>query len=119
MPRGWRVFKFPVIVACAVFRMPASLQAQQPQQLGKIIGSVRVVKADAPSPPVLVTVEMRESPIGSAYTDGQGRFGCFNLASNECKVMITDNAYNQQSVITAVTPSTSTRNFAPVNLTTR
>jgi len=119
MHRGWRVFTFPVIVACAVFRMPASLQAQQPQQLGKIIGSVRVVKADAPSPPVLVTLEMRESPIGSAYTDGQGRFGFFNLVSNEYKVMITDDAYNQESVITVVNPSNSPMNFVQFTLTPR
>ncbi len=119
MHRGWRVFTFPVIVACAVFRMPASLQAQQAQQLGKIIGSVRVVKADAPSPPVLVTLEMRESPIGSAYTDGQGRFGFFNLVSNEYKVMITDDAYNQESVITVVNPSNSPMNFVQFTLTPR
>jgi len=99
--------------------MPASLQAQQAQQLGKIIGSVRVVKADAPSPPVLVTLEMRESPIGSTYTDDRGSFGFYNLVSNEYKVTITDDAYNPESVTTVVNPSNSPMNFVQFTLTPR
>src|SRR5258706_5723250 len=62
---------------------------------------------------------MRESPIGSAYPDGQGRFGFFNLVSNEYKVMITDDAYNQESVITVVNPSNSPMNFVQFTLTPR
>ena len=78
-----------------------------------------VVKTGAPSPPVLVTLEMRESPIESAYTDDQGRFGFFNLVSNAYKVTINDDAYNPESVTTVVNPSSSPMNFVQITLTPR
>jgi TolA-binding protein len=118
MRSDWRVFTLPVVVACAVC-LPASLQAQQAQQLGKIIGSVRVVKVGAPSTPILVTLKMREAPIGSVYTDDQGSFGFFSLVSNEYKVTIDDDAYNPESVITVVNPSNSPMNFVQFTLTPR
>ena len=118
MRSDWRVFTLPVVVACAAC-LPASLPAQQAQQLGKVIGNVRVVKADAPSPPVLVTLEMREAPIGSTYTDDRGSFGFYNLVSNEYKVTINDDAYNPESVITVVNPSNSPMNYVQFTLTPR
>jgi tetratricopeptide (TPR) repeat protein len=117
MGSSWRASILAVLVALAGFS-PASLQAQQ-EQLGKIIGTVRIAKAGAPSPPVLVTLEMRESPIGSVYTDDQGRFGFFNLVSNAYKVTIDDDAYNPESTATAVNPSSSPMNFVQITLTPR
>ena len=78
--------------------LSAFLSAQQQQtQLGKIIGSVRVVKGDFPSTPVLVNLELRGSTIESVYTDGQGRFGFYSLYANQYRVAINDEAFQPVS----------------------
>ena len=118
MRNGRQVFVFALLFVCAICQ-PLALRAQQSQQLGKIFGSVWVVKADAPSPPVLVTLQMRESPIASVYTDNQGRFGFFNLVANQYKVVINDDAYNPESITSVVYPSSSLTNFVRFNLIPR
>jgi len=111
---------FSLLAALLVFpQLPANLSAQSSQQLGKILGTVRIVRAQAPSPPVLVTLEMRESPIASAYTDGSGRFGFFNLVPNEYKISISDDAYEPISMTTKVDPATAPMSFLDVQLTFR
>lgn len=118
MSRGWRVLVLPLVVACAA-GFPAMLQGQQPNQLGKIIGNVRVLRGDFPSPPVLITLEMRGSPIGSVYSDGQGRFGFYNLVSNEYRVSIDDDAYKPVSQTVVVVPTTSPMNWVQFTLVPR
>ena len=115
MSRGWRVLVLPLVVACAA-SFPAVLWGQQPNQLGKIIGNVRVLRGDFPSIPVLITLEMRGSPIGSVYSDGQGRFGFYNLVSNEYRVSIDDDAYKPVSQTVVVVPTTSPINWVQFTL---
>jgi regulator of sirC expression with transglutaminase-like and TPR domain len=98
--------------------VPTQLCAQQ-NQLGKIIGNVRVVRGDFPAHPVLISLEMRGSPIGSAYCDDQGRFGFYGLVPNEYKVSINDDAYEPVSETTEVNPATSPENFVQFTLTLR
>jgi tetratricopeptide (TPR) repeat protein len=108
MSRGWRVLL--VITACSLW-LPSALQAQQPQQLGKIIGTVRVLRGDFTSVAVLITLEFRGAPIQSAYTDNQGRFGFVNLIANEYRVTVNDDAYKPQSINVNVNPE-----FSPLNI---
>ena len=99
----------------ASLAVPGQLLAQQ-NQLGKIIGNVRVLKGDFPPHPVLIHLDMRGSPIGSAYCDDQGRFGFYSLIANEYRVSVDDDAYEQVSETTQVNPETSTTNFVQISL---
>ena len=116
MDRRWRALVLPVLLA--FLAVPSWLIAQQ-NQLGKIVGTVRVVKGDFPPHAVLVSLEMRGSPIGSSYCDDQGRFGFYSLVANEYRVTVDDDAYEPVSVTTAVDPSLSPMNFVDIRLTPR
>jgi lipoprotein NlpI len=114
--RRWRALVLPVLLA--FLAVPSWLIAQQ-NQLGKIVGTVRVVKGDFPPHAVLVSLEMRGSPIGSSYCDDQGRFGFYSLVANEYRVTVDDDAYEPVSVTTAVDPSLAPMNFVDIRLTPR
>jgi tetratricopeptide (TPR) repeat protein len=114
--RRWRALVLPVFLAS--FAIPSHLCAQQ-SQLGKIIGNVRVVRGDFPAHPVLISLEMRGSPIGNAYCDDQGRFGFYNLVANEYRVSVDDDAYESFSATTEVNPATSLVNFVQIALVPR
>ena len=116
MDRRWRALVLPVLLA--FLAVPSWLIAQQ-NQLGKIVGTVRVVKGDFPPHAVLVSLEMRGSPIGSSYCDDQGRFGFYSLVANEYRITVDDDAYEPVSVTTAVDPSLAPMNFVDIRLTPR
>jgi len=102
----------------AFFVIPCRLSAQQ-NQLGKIIGSIRVVRGDFPAHPVLVHIDMRGSPIGSAYCDEQGRFGFYGLVANSYRVSVDDDAYEPVSETTEVNPDVSPVNIVQLTLVPR
>lgn len=102
----------------AAFAIPSQLCAQQ-NQLGKIVGHVRVVKGDFPAHPVLISLEMRGSPIESAYSDDQGRFGFYSLVANQYQVSIDDDAYEPVSQTTEVNPASAPMNFVEFRLVPR
>jgi tetratricopeptide (TPR) repeat protein len=116
MRKDWRTTVFFALVAN--FVVPIHLCAQQ-NQLGKIIGSVRVAKADFPAHPVLISLEMRGSPIDSKYCDDQGRFGFYGLVANEYEVLVNDDAYEPVKEIAAVNPESSPINFVQITLVPR
>jgi len=116
MGGGWRVVLLSALLAAIV--VPTQLSAQQ-NQLGKIIGNVRVVKGDFPAHPVLISLEMRGSPIGSAYCDDQGRFGFYALVANQYRVSVNDDGYEPVSETTDVNPATSSMNFVELRLVPR
>jgi len=101
-----------VLVALA---LPCHISAQQ-NQLGKIIGNVRVIRGDFPAHPVLIYLDMRGSPIGNAYCDDQGRFGFYNLVANEYRISVNDNAYEAVSESVEVNPQTAPMNFVEIRL---
>jgi predicted Zn-dependent protease len=101
-----------------VLVVPGQLAAQQ-NQLGKIIGNVRVVKGDFPKHPVLVSLEMRGAPIATAYCDDQGRFGFYSLVANQYQVLVNDEAYEPVREITEVNPQSSPMNFVEIRLVPR
>ena len=118
MGSGCRVMVLSVVVACAAC-LPAKLLAQRPQQLGKIVGQLRVSKGDFPSIPVLITLEFRGATIDSAYCNGQGQFSFVNLTANEYRVSVNDDAYVPASADVNVNPEVSPMNFAQLTLVPR
>ena len=116
MDRRWRALALSVLLVSLA--VPRLLIAQN-IQLGKIIGTVRIVKGDFPKYPVLVQLEMRGSPIGNSYCDDQGRFGFYNLVANEYRVSVDDDAYEPVSLTIAVDPSLAPSNFADIRLIPR
>ena len=92
---------------------------QQQNQLGKIIGDIRVVRADFPSNPVLVNLELRGATIASVYSDGQGRFGFYSLYANQYRVTIDDDAYQPVSETVSVNPDVDPMNFVQFTLVPR
>jgi Tfp pilus assembly protein PilF len=95
------------------------LQGQNPNQLGKIIGTVRVLRGDFPRVPVLITLEFRGSPIQSAYCDDQGRYGFYNLIANPYRVSVDDDAYVPIGENVNVDPTVSPLNIVPLTLVPR
>jgi tetratricopeptide (TPR) repeat protein len=116
MGSGARLFLFSALILSLL--LPTQLRAQG-QQFGKIIGSVRIVRGDFPSHPVMIYLEMRGSPIGSAYCDDQGRFGFSGLLPNEYRVLVNDDAYEPFSETVEVNPANSPVNFVQIALTPR
>ena len=105
-------------VLFAFFAIPGRLCAQQ-NQLGKIIGSIRILKGDFPPHPVLVSLDMRGSPIQSIYCDDQGRFGFYSLVANEYHVSINDDDYEPVTETANVNPDTAQTNFVQFTLVPR
>src|ERR1700722_999801 len=116
MDKSPRAIAFFALLLCLA--IPARLGAQA-NQVGKIIGNVRVLKGDFPPHPVLVSLEMRGSPIATAYCDDQGRFGFYSLATNSYRVSINDDAYEPVSEATDVNPEVSQMNFVQLTLVPR
>ena len=102
----------------ASFVSPSQMWSQQ-IQLGKIIGNVRVVKGDFSAHPVLISLEMRGSPIASVYSDDRGTFGFYNLGASLYRVSINDDAYEPVSETAEVNPATSPVNFLELRLVPR
>ena len=110
------------LLLCAVvasLAIPGQICAQQQYQLGKIIGNVRVTKGDFPRYPVLISLEMRGSPIENSYCDDQGRFGFYNLVANEYRVSVDDDSYEPFSATVNVDPALAVQNFVEIRLTPR
>lgn len=107
---------FALLAVCIV---PGLLFAQQPNQLGRIIGSVKVSRGDFPPHPILVSLEFRGATIESAYTDEQGRFGFYNLVANSYRVSISDDSYNPVSELVDLNPASSPMNMVQITLTPR
>jgi Flp pilus assembly protein TadD len=114
MHRNSRALFWFVLVV--YFAIPQHLSAQSQ---GKIVGSIRVLRGDFPAHPVLVHIEMRGSPIGSAYCDDQGRFGFYSLVANEYRVSVEDDAYEPVSETTEVNPDVSPVNIVQLTLVPR
>ena len=86
------------------------------QQLGRIIGQIRVTRGDFPPHPILVDLQLRGSTIESVYADDQGRFGFYNLEGNPYHVLIRDDAFRPVDEVTIVNPLTSPTNMVQVQL---
>lgn len=105
------------VLVCVL--IPELVVAQTPNQLGKIIGVVRVSKGDFPAHAVLVSLEVRGAAMDSVYADDQGRFGFYGLLANEYRVTVNDEAYEPVSQDVRVDASTAPMNFVQVTLVPR
>lgn len=97
---------FFIMAAC--FSLSGALLAQQ-TALGSIIGHIRVLRADAPSQRIQVTLEMRSAPMETAYSDSSGTFGFHALYPNPYRLRINDDDYEpleREVVIDANTMAT-------------
>jgi tetratricopeptide (TPR) repeat protein len=64
-----------------------------PQDNGRVIGQIRVVRGDFPSHAVMVELQLHGATVSSMYTDGEGRFGFYELQSNLYHVVVNDADY--------------------------
>jgi tetratricopeptide (TPR) repeat protein len=92
------------------------LFCQQQSNFGKIIGNIRESRGEAPPHRILVSLEMRGTPIQSAYCDDRGQFGFYSLVANEYRVTVNDEAYEPYSETVRVDPSTAPMNFVQMSL---
>jgi tetratricopeptide (TPR) repeat protein len=111
-----RILAWSALLACLT--AACQLNAQQ-YQLGKIIGNVRLAHGDFPAQPVMISLEMRGSPIATTYNDDRGTFGFYNLVANQYTVTVNDDAYEPFSAATEVNPATAPTNFIQITLTPR
>ena len=116
MDRSFRILLWFALLTA--FAVPSQLSAQ-PNQLGKIIGNLRVVRGDFPAIPVLVSLEMRGTPVTKVFCDDQGRFGFYALVANSYRVSVEDDAYEPASETTDVNPAVSPVNIVQLNLIPR
>jgi tetratricopeptide (TPR) repeat protein len=114
MEKRFRVLSGLTLFVALVTSCPT--HAQQSNQVARIIGSIRVLRGDFPAHPVLVKLEMRGSPIGSAYCDDQGRFGFYSLVANAYRVLVEDEGYEPVSETLEVNPETAQMYFVQFTL---
>jgi len=107
-------FLLPIATALSLVA-PNHIDAQA-VQLGKIIANVRVGRGDFLSHPVLISLEMRGSAVTSTYNDEGGRVGFYNLAANEYKITVNDDAYEPFSTTVEVDPTKSPVCFVQITL---
>jgi len=115
MMRGGR--SLLLLLSTWVVFASSSLLAQQ--QLGRIVGQVRVSRGDFPSHPILIDLELRGSTISSIYSDNQGRFGFYNLEGNPYYVVAKDEAYYPVREPAIVNPLTSPTVMVQIQLNPR
>jgi tetratricopeptide (TPR) repeat protein len=94
----------------------ASPAFSQVQQMGRIFGEVRIQRGDFPPQPVLVSLQFRGSTIGSVYTDGQGRFGFYDLSANPYHVVVSDDDYDSVDDLVNLDPVTNSNVFVSIVL---
>jgi tetratricopeptide (TPR) repeat protein len=117
MGSGSRLLLF-FLAFLLILLVPSQVHGQATQS-AKIMANVRVARGDVPAHPVLVTLEMRGSAIASAYNEGSGRVGFYNLAANEYKVTVNDDDYEPFSATVELDPTKSPQYFVQITLVPR
>ena len=112
MLRCCRALLLVLVFACA---SPLFTQ----DQLGKVIGQLRVNRGDFPNHPVLVELQLHFASVNNAYTDSQGRFGFYGLEGNAYHVVIKDEAYYPVDEQAIVNPLVSPTTIVQVTLQPR
>ena len=110
-----RSFVYSAVLTCLL----SSFLFSQQSNLGRIIGNIRVSRGEIPSHRVLVSLEMRGTPIQSVYSDDRGQFGFYSLVANEYRVIVTDESYEPYAETVRVDPSTAPMNFVQMALVPR
>ena len=92
---------------------------QNQSQLGKVVGQIRIAKGDFPPHQILVELKLHGATMDSAYADGQGRFGFYNLLANPYHIAINDDDYNAVDELANVNPIVSPMVMVQVFLSPR
>ena len=75
------------------------------EQLGKIIGQIRIDRGDFPAHAIYVELQVRFATINSVFADNQGRFGFYGLEGNIYHILIKEDGFqaiDEQAVIDPV-----------------
>lgn len=94
-------------IGCVVLCFAASLPLAAQQQLGTVIGEVRIQRGDFPPQKVMVSLMIRGAPMESTYTDEQGKFGFYALPLDLYYVDINDDSYQPVHERAMLSPFTS------------
>jgi tetratricopeptide (TPR) repeat protein len=81
----------PLLLLLSLF-IPPALVSQQ-QELGTIVGQLRIARGDFPSHQILIELRFRGSPITSMYADSEGKFSFTSLVGGEYHIIINDEGY--------------------------
>jgi tetratricopeptide (TPR) repeat protein len=108
MARRSKLRRFLLLLLCLALLPPAVHQLWgQAEQVGSIIGQVRIARGSTPSEPVMVSLQSRGITITTTYTDGEGRFSVYGLPSNLYHVIINDPKYRPVEELVHFNPTLS------------
>ena len=94
-------------LSCLAVCSALSLHLAAQQQLGTVIGEVRIQRGDFPPQKVMVSLMIRGAPMQSTYTDEQGKFGFYALPLELYYVDINDDSYQSVHERAMLSPFTS------------
>lgn len=86
--RALRCSLLPAVMLCLVYRVLG-----QAADTGSIIGQVRIVRGSFPSHRIAISIATRGFPIGTTYTDDEGRFSFLLLPPNRYHINVSDPDY--------------------------
>jgi tetratricopeptide (TPR) repeat protein len=81
----------PPILSCVSFLLLSGSFASA-QQFGSVVGELHVVRSDFPGR-ILIELQLHGAPIGSQYTDEQGKFAFSSLTNNLYHIVIRDERF--------------------------
>jgi Tfp pilus assembly protein PilF len=94
----------PWLVPVLMCLLSGAVTAQRTQQVGKVVGQIRIAKGDFPPHQILVELRLRGATVNSAYADMQGGFGFYGLQANAYHVVINDESYKPVDEVATVNP---------------
>ena len=89
------------------------------QELGNLVGQVRLSGGTFPPERVLISLQTRGSTLTSSYTDNEGRFGFYNLVPNPYYLVIEAEEYQPVRQLVIVNPTITQTTIVHIVLTPR
>ncbi len=86
------------------------------QELGNIVGQIRLLDGGFPSERIIVTLEGRGAIINSSFCDDEGRFGFYGLLGNPYYVIVEAKEYEPVREKVVVVPTISQTNIVHIVL---
>jgi Tfp pilus assembly protein PilF len=105
-----------LVLSLALLSVGSARVLAQQSDFGNIIGEVSVSRVGFPPKRILVNLQGRGATIGSAYTDGQGRFGFYSLVGGVYRIVIQDDDYTPVDQQITLSPQVAPVLYVPVTL---